>query len=83
MWVEGAAAILRYYIDILLATQKKSTKIPIWYNDVSDQVWNPDSMKETQTHDSFTKLHFAVGGTVQCLKLEAWNIEDLYILAKL
>jgi hypothetical protein len=65
MWEEGAAAILCYYIDILLATQKKSTKIPIWYNDVSDQVWNPDLMKEIQTHDRFTKLHPAVVGKVQ------------------
>jgi hypothetical protein len=69
IWEEGATAILSYYIDILLVTQKKSTKILIWYNDVSDQVRNPDSMKEIQTHDCFTKLHLAVGGTVQ----SAWN----------
>jgi len=45
--------------------RRTSTKIPIWYNDVSDQVWNPDSMKEIQTQDCFIKLHLAVGGTVQ------------------
>jgi hypothetical protein len=38
MWEEEAAAILSYYVDVLLATQKKSKKIPICYNDVSDHV---------------------------------------------
>jgi hypothetical protein len=65
IWEEGAAAILKYYIDILLAIQKKSTKFPNWYNDVSGKVWNPDSIKEIQAHDCFTKLHLSDGRTVQ------------------
>jgi hypothetical protein len=64
-WEEGEAVILKYYIDILLAIQKKSTKIPNWYNDVSGQVWNPDSMKEIEAYDCFTKLHFSDERTVQ------------------